>query len=109
MPKTTEKLSPAELLVIQMLRSGTPLPTATERAIVPPKQSSKRPDDFKFAPHWKKDIRLCPRCKETRGPIATDFGVRLVRGVERMQSWCKRCRASVNYYNKKRKNTNRQG
>jgi hypothetical protein len=55
----------------------------------------------KTPPDWKKMERTCPKCGK-KGTIDPDFGVRVVRGVERHQSWCKECRANTDYTKKPR-------
>lgn len=52
---------------------------------------------------WTKVKHKCPRCGHV-GPVDPDFGIRKVRGVERRQSWCHECRATISYYDKPRKN-----
>lgn len=37
-------------------------------------------------------LAYCPKCGH-RGPTATDFGTRVMRGVRKAQSWCRGCRA----------------
>jgi hypothetical protein len=50
--------------------------------------------------NWEKKIHKCPRCEKS-GPVDPMFGTRIVRGVERLQSWCTDCRSKTNYHNKK--------
>lgn len=52
------------------------------------------------APDWRKEWTRCPNCSR-EGFVIPDFGVKKIRGVERKQSWCARCRASTSYYLKK--------
>lgn len=51
---------------------------------------------------WSKVKHTCPRCSRT-GTVSADFGTRMHRGTERVQSWCYACRAATSYYNVKRK------
>ena len=50
---------------------------------------------------WKTEKRTCPKCQHT-GPALFDFGIRMVRGQERAQSWCRKCRRSTSYFSKPR-------
>lgn len=52
--------------------------------------------------NWKKVPHTCPKCGK-QGHVDPDFGVRVVRGIERLQSWCHDCRATTNYYSAPRK------
>lgn len=52
---------------------------------------------------WTAEKHTCPKCDHT-GFVDPDFGVKVVRGVERRQSWCKTCRATTSYYDRPRKN-----
>lgn len=52
---------------------------------------------------WLTTFHTCPQCK-FHGDIATYFGIRKVRGVEHMQSWCADCRSKINYHKLERKN-----
>jgi hypothetical protein len=54
-------------------------------------------------PAWKKTDKTCPNCGETKR-VDPDFGVRVVRDVERAQPWCRECRNKTNYHNRPRKN-----
>ena len=53
-------------------------------------------------PKTKASEKFCPHCATVK-PIR-EYGVRVVRGVIQIQSWCKRCRATTNYHNKPRRN-----
>lgn len=97
-----------EQVLIQLAREslaryGTAIPPAVSAA---PTQNRKRLDPSKFDPKWRKVFHTCPKCGHS-GPVATDFGVRVVRGVERLQSWCAECRNTTSYYNAPRKNVKR--
>jgi len=48
-------------------------------------------------PKWKREEKKCPNCGDTK-VIDPEFGVRLVRGVERPQPRCRDCRKSTNYH-----------
>jgi hypothetical protein len=39
-------------------------------------------------------VHVCPRCGH-EGPVKKDFGTKVVRGVTRIQSWCRECRNST--------------
>lgn len=52
---------------------------------------------------WTKERRTCPKCGH-EGPVDPDFGVKVRRGLVHAQSWCKKCRASTNYYHRPRRN-----
>ncbi len=80
------KLSNTDLLLMiareSLTRFGTALPPSTLPA---PKQAVRI--------DWTKEIHECPHCGAV-GTVAVLFGIRVYRGVERKQSWCKTCRAS---------------
>ena len=80
-----EKLSPTELMAI-----------AERKAVRVASERTEKPKD------WSKETHTCPNCGETK-PVLPDFGVKVVRGKERKHSWCRRCRATTNYYQAKRK------
>lgn len=46
--------------------------------------------------HTMKGRSTCPRC-EHEGPIDRDFGVRVMRGEVKPQSWCRVCRANPHH------------
>lgn len=73
-------------------------------AKTPPAEKKTPPVEKKV--DWHKRIHKCPKCGHT-GPVDTDFGTRVVRGIERLQSWCMKCRAGTSYYDKPRKNQTR--
>jgi hypothetical protein len=50
---------------------------------------------------WARVQRTCPKC-EHEGPVDPDFGIVIVRGKERPQSWCRDCRNKTNYHNQPR-------
>jgi hypothetical protein len=66
-----------------------------EKAKVQPTPPQSRTD-------WARVFHTCPKCG-FHGAVDPEFGVRMVRGVEQKQSYCKRCRATLSYYNKPRK------
>lgn len=63
------KLTPSDLLV-ELARRGLKM------------------DDAKVILKGK---ATCPHC-DHKGPIETDFGIRIMRGTVWPQSWCKSCR-----------------
>lgn len=50
---------------------------------------------------------VCPNC-DHEGPIAKDFGVRIMRGAIWPQSWCRDCRAGKNEKKVARKETRKE-
>lgn len=54
-------------------------------------------EERKYNARWKDVITTCTKCGKI-GRVDPDFGVRVVRGLEHKQSWCKECRAATNYY-----------
>ena len=88
-----KKLTDAEILAMarQIVANNS---APRERRKIDPKSIDAR---------WKKVKHTCPKCGHT-GPVNPDFGIRVVRGVERLQSWCADCRAHTNYYQSARKN-----
>lgn len=125
---SARRLSDAEVLVQlareSMERFGTALPPGfgglpTKEKVEEPAATRRRrratasdktpsSDDT----DWRTVISRCgnKNCTHGRGgnsyegPVEPDFGVRVVRGVVRKQSWCKRCRAETQYAQKPRKN-----
>lgn len=71
-------------------------------AVVTPKRVKGASINAVGSVDWTKVKHTCPKCSHT-GPVDPDFGVKLVRGIARSQSWCKNCRATTNYYGKARK------
>lgn len=51
---------------------------------------------------WKGKSKKCPKCGKTKDMV-TEFGAKPQRGVYYVQSWCRTCRATMNYNNKPRK------
>lgn len=64
-------LSPSELL-IELARRGIKQPAL---------------------PAMLKAKTVCPHC-DTEGQVEKDFGVRVLRGEVKPQSWCRECRAN---------------
>jgi hypothetical protein len=62
----------------------------------------KRVDPKTVPAELRNKFSTCPQCGHT-GPIGTDFGVRVHRGILRKQSWCADCRAKTNYHARPRK------
>lgn len=50
----------------------------------------------KPAPVFKEGRKHCPHCDKTK--LITEFGTRMHRGVETVQSWCRQCRSGTNYH-----------
>ncbi len=106
--KSAKKLSPAQVakisdmdLMMQIAREslqkyGTAIPP--DNVVSPSVRTPKR----KPAVDWKKETHTCPKCG-TYGTVADVFGIRSVRGEEKKQSYCAKCRATLNYYNVPRK------
>ncbi len=112
------------------LRSA-PAPRPSPELIAPPnveridgrKRKEKPPGDWEswlvwhsrrlpggaiaMSPAELKAKHTCPNCEHT-GPVWSDFGVRLKRGIEGKQSWCNDCRKGTNYYAKERTNRIRE-
>lgn len=76
--------------------------------VAPPKkqqpQRKHTPDEWD--PKWKTVKKVCPRCGDKKC-VDPDFGVRFVKGVQRAQPYCRKCRSNLNYYNMPRKNRSR--
>lgn len=49
----------------------------------------------RFDPKWKSEKQTCPNCGFT-GTVDPYFGVRIIDGAERKQSWCVQCRMNPN-------------
>ncbi len=78
----------------------------------PPRKKGPRPNGFaralaivvrygaEMAPRPKRrkpaqaKLKECPRCHRT-GEVDRDFGMRMVRGEARPQSWCRGCRSAT--------------
>jgi hypothetical protein len=85
----------------------TPGPRVVERAAT--KRAKKTKGDkveVAVRTDWTREKHICPKC-DHHGPVDPDFGIRVVRGVERKQSYCGKCRATLNYHDKPRKNVRR--
>jgi transposase-like protein len=66
-------------------------------------EASRRAEVKAIEPtNWAKVETRCPKCGH-EGPVDPDFGVRMVRGIVRKQSYCARCRATTNYHTRPRK------
>lgn len=114
--KTTDKLhemirAMAEELVSEELKAAVAGRVAKARPrqlaspLPAPKPGAWTPDE-----KWKTEFRRCPSCKKRKvvwnGGDASveEIGVRRLRGVQHVQSWCRKCRAGTNYHNRPRKN-----
>ncbi len=117
-PVDVAKLSDAELRLMiardNLVKYGSTIaPDTVKSELVsveptpptPPPRVRTRPtraEKTKAPPtDWTKVVKVCPHCKEEKR-AEPDFGVRPVRGIMRVQSWCNECRANTNYYNKPR-------
>jgi hypothetical protein len=54
-------------------------------------------------------VKPCPHCSRPNLTVGSDFGTTIKRGVEVIQSWCRRCRAETNYNGRPRKNRTKNG
>jgi hypothetical protein len=75
----------------------------TEAVHVPGTAAPARRPPPRWDPKWKNERKVCPHCGRSK-VVDPDFGVRVVRGVERPQPWCRACRSGTNYHNRPRKN-----
>lgn len=100
--KALEKLSYDELLTLAA-RVGAAKRAAEKAGAAKPNAKVKVKSG---GIDWTKEEHTCPKCGH-KGMVDPDFGYRVVRGVERKQSWCTTCRATTSYYDKPRKNLSR--
>lgn len=103
MTKTeVDKLTDAQVLILMareaLIKNGLtieeePLRVPPEIAAAPREKGARHV----YSPKWEGQTHKCPHCKKTKD-IVTEIGLRLVRGVERKQSYCRACRSSINYH-----------
>lgn len=101
-----EMLMQAALTVLRLgAPAGSPLaalaaqhaPTVVAKPASEPPRKTWVAKNHVFSPKWKKTEHTCPKCG-FKGMVDPHFGLRLVRGVERLQSWCANCRSTTNYH-----------
>ncbi len=106
-PVVPTALSAAELLVIQMLRAGAPMPPVEALAPIAAPAPAAAPVQIQIRrakavdPIWKTTPKVCPKCGQNK-LVVPDFGVIVRRGVENPQGWCKECRSRTNYHVRER-------
>jgi hypothetical protein len=66
----------------------------TQPAPKPGPQRAWTPD-----PKWKTIQHRCPVCRQTKF-VDPDFGVRLLKGVQKRQSYCRQCRNRLDYHHR---------
>ena len=92
----------AELLTrVQLAERVAPVKTKRPSA-----SRESKVQEAAIATDWTKVQHTCPQCG-TAGSVASTFGTKTVRGVERRQSWCFDCRSKTNYHDKDRKNSSK--
>lgn len=88
-------------------------PSDRAKALTGKRALKKLLDVDKPEEDWSKVWRKCSNCKKVKVVIQTvvpdgekkdDWGLRTVRGVQRPQGYCRRCRNTLNYHGRPRVN-----
>jgi hypothetical protein len=95
---TTKKTAKAKAV----RAAKTDKPRRERRPALEGKPERAKVDPMTVPAELRHQVSTCPKCGH-KGPIGTDFGVRMHRGVLRKQSWCADCRSKTNYHDKPRK------
>lgn len=119
-PNPLDALNPDDLKALaagfreSIARFGTPIPPAEAFRVRKPRAEGQRPElritppepgrptvDVaqikRFDAKWRTQVHRCPKCGFTN-TVLPWFGVRIAGGVERLQSWCAKCRNRANYH-----------